>query len=736
MSIIASSEMTRLFDLLKQLYPPESVAPERLENLRALVNRYGYLPWSHQQALEELSAAETLLVVEEKLRLNGTFTSGGFAFSAETLSPVRRAGYTDSSWIKREGLEIKLLNLAALGNGKTSTEPGRLLDWLRQLAILPAGDLKRGLLATTLYLLPFHPRDFGCAYITRSSEVSPLLEDALIKEKLGLDANGQMRFFLALAQLAGHPLMYDVLPQTGRFSALVLANPWLVRWFDIPALVASLEQAAAKMGFPEAAGELSGQGTPVEMPEQFRVGWLEAKQKLSAQMTTFESQKAIAQRVKEMVCEMIQRRPMEALTEADVLEKQNEIIARLIAAGLWPAPGGAWCSAGAPVFNRLEANSSTPVFLHFDKSGRDVTRFANLDCLAPFYFVHFERREYNEPVITFWVEYLKDLRTIYNFDGYRFDHVDHVLDDVSVSDGFPISYRAPARALEQANTELQKTLPHYASLAEYMLWDNLLERYHQEMGFDLLWGTDMIAQYQKDIAQIERDNRQLEHCNAGAPKNGRLSILKTYNNQDGEYGAINQYPAQLGESGALFKWFKLKFTPGGENAARPVMYMDGDESFTPRGTQNAISVENSLARERNDEFHRRFDALRRLALELLSEGSYLKILLTHPSGLASWMILPTDSSPALWLVADEKAPTEWMFDENHNGFHAERGPLYDIHLPAPEGFRPVAEWVLEPGALDYSLRTPIPNLWDNWIHFNIIQPSQFHIYQLEAVGHV
>lgn len=734
--------MTVLFDLFKQTYPPERVAPERRDSLLALVTLYGYLPWSHQQALEELSAAETLLVVEEKLRLNGTFTSGGFTFSPETISPVRRAGYTDSTWIKREGHEIKLLNLSALGNGKASTEPGLLLDWLRQLAILPAGDLKRGVLATTLYLLPFHPRDFGCAYIPRSSEVSPLLEDALIKEKLGLDANGQMRFFLALAQLAGHPLIYDVLPQTGRFSALLLANPWLVRWFDIPALVASLEASAAEMGFPETGGELSGQETPVEMPEQFEVSWLEAKQKLSAQMTTFESQKNIAQRVKIIVCEIIQRSPMESLTEADVLEKQNEIIARLIATGLWPAPGGAWCSSGAPVFDRLAANSDMPVFLHFDKNGRDVTRFANLDCLAPYYFVHFERHEYNEPVIAFWVEYLQELRAAYNFDGYRFDHVDHVLDDVSVSEGFPISYRVPARALGQANSELGKALPHYASLAEYMLWDNLLERYHQEMGFDLLWGTDMISQYQKDIAQIERDNLRLEQCNVDAPQNGRLSILKTYNNQDGEYGAINQYPAQLGESGALFKWFKLKFTPGGEKATRPLMYMDGDESFTLRGTQNAISVETSLARERNDEFHRRFDALRRLALELVRDGSRFRILLTHPSGLASWVILPTNTTPllqgasqALWIVADEKAPTEWMFDENHTGYHVERGPLYDIHLPAPAGFRPVAEWVLETGALDYTERTPIPNLWDNWIHFNIIQPAQFHIYRLESVGH-
>ena len=39
--------------------------------------------------------------------------------------------------------------------------------------------------------------------------------------------------FIELAQLAGHPVIYDILPQTGRFSKAVLANPYIARWFDI-----------------------------------------------------------------------------------------------------------------------------------------------------------------------------------------------------------------------------------------------------------------------------------------------------------------------------------------------------------------------------------------------------------------------------------------------------------------------------------------------------------------------
>jgi hypothetical protein len=33
--------------------------------------------------------------------------------------------------------------------------------------------------------------------------------------------------------LAGHPVIYDVLPQTGRFSKAVLASPEIARWYDV-----------------------------------------------------------------------------------------------------------------------------------------------------------------------------------------------------------------------------------------------------------------------------------------------------------------------------------------------------------------------------------------------------------------------------------------------------------------------------------------------------------------------
>lgn len=692
-------EMTAHFGRLKHAHPPEAVPPARRASLCELVACAGYLPWSQQQALEELSAAETLLILEEKLRLNGVYTQGGFAFSAETLSPVRRAGYTDSSWIKREGHEIKLLNLAGLGDGNRSREPGRMMDWLKQLVTLPAGDPARGILATTIYLLPFHPREFGSAYIPASSGVSPLLADPRLAEHLGLDAHGQVRLFLALAQLAGHPLLYDVLPQIGRFSAQVLARPGLVRWFDTPAAIRQCVTTD--------------------------------KRAVSAAMMGREAQQMLAGRVERIVREMLGLRPETPVTEEDVLPQRGEISQRLIEEGLWSAPGGAWCSYGPPVFDHLPGGGGAPAFRHYDRDGRDVTAMANLDCLAPYYFTFWDKREYNEEVIRWWIEHLGLLRAEYQFDGFRFDHVDHVVDGVSLDHGFPMSYRIPAEVLRRANAALRAGLPHYAAVAEYMLWDGLLAEYHRGMDFDLLWGDDIISQQQKDVARVVADNGVLAAYNSGTPAAGRLSILKTYNNQDGEFGPISQYPGQLGEAGALFKWFKLWFTPGGDAAARPVMHVDGDESFTPTGVQYAIAHEAAMPRHRDDEFTRRFEAIRRLARVLLCAGSSCQVCAAEPGGLASWMITRPGRAP-LWAVAHEKAPTECEIGEGREMRFVTRRPLHDVRVPAPQGFRPALEWVLAPGALDYA-EMRMMHSSDGSMHFAILQPGEFHLYGLETV---
>ena len=59
------------------------------------------------------------------------------------------------------------------------------------------------------------------------------MEDEFITKEAGFNVDEQVKLFVAMAQLAGHPVIYDVLPQTGRFSKTVLVKLEIVRWFDV-----------------------------------------------------------------------------------------------------------------------------------------------------------------------------------------------------------------------------------------------------------------------------------------------------------------------------------------------------------------------------------------------------------------------------------------------------------------------------------------------------------------------
>ena len=71
---------------------------------------------------------------------------------------------------------------------------------------------------------------------SKSSEVSSKLNDKHLEELTGMTVKQQVQTFIKMAQLAGHPVIYDILPQTGRFSKFVLANPNVARWYDITEL--------------------------------------------------------------------------------------------------------------------------------------------------------------------------------------------------------------------------------------------------------------------------------------------------------------------------------------------------------------------------------------------------------------------------------------------------------------------------------------------------------------------
>ncbi|MCR4881046.1 MAG: hypothetical protein K6A44_03745 [bacterium] len=673
---IDAKNLSKLFLGLKFLYNV-NLEDEKTIEIREIVKKEGYLPMSHIEALETLSPAQIIAGLEEKFICNNTYDGKNFVY--EYLSPVQRAGYTDSSWIKKEQHIVKLINLCALGDGNKSDKVARFVDILAQILTLPSGVPDAGILNATVYMTPFHPREFGCAYLPKSSEVTDALCDKDIFEHFGLSAKEQVRVLLAFFQLAGHPTMYDVLPQTARYSKAVLSNPHIARWFDIKDLISKIESEIEKLDCADVMKDILKSylnGDYVEYDQMLRVDYtnamnalVEKKKELSNSMLTRENQEMLHKRVKGIIAENLGVSPDKELVEDDIID-QTKLINVLISDGLWPAPGGAWNSCGVPVFDKMCNGASYPMFKHYNVDNEDVTKYANLDCQTPYYFYNFDKKTFNYDVIDFYVSSLKKLQQEFNFDGFRVDHIDHIVDRVSQKDGLPISYRAPRIVLAKANNDMKAKIPYFATLAEYMLWDGFLKEYHEDMNFDLLWGNDIISQGDKNVKSIFKDLEVLEKYNSSLPEGApKLSILKSYNNQDGEFSEIDQYPGQLGENGALLKFFKYKFIVGGRNASRPVMFVDGDESFTRTGTEYIIGNETSLKRENNKEFFKKFNAINEFAktCKFCKWGkSYL--IRNDEDGFCAWVNSLDGYDNQVLFVINEQYTTETIrrYDEYNN----------------------------------------------------------------------
>ncbi|MEI7473393.1 MAG: hypothetical protein WCK67_01325 [bacterium] len=743
--------LSEIFSSLKEIFNVQNVSTERKTYIQNLVKEFGYLPFSHQQALEELTPAETLIGIEQKLIINNVYNDDKFAF--ESLSPVTRAGITDSEWIKREQHNIKLLNLAGLGNGNVSDEAGLLIDWLKQTLTLPAGNLKEGVLSTTAYFIPFHPRDFGCAYIPTDSGVSQTFEDKNIYSKLGLNAKEQIQLYFALTQLCGHPTMYDVLPQTGRFSKTVLANAYAARWFDVKELIsqmtATLEIVGDKLQSEYSSDEIAKvkeiiskelKGEYLQVEESLTkvyTGFQELlkpfRAEISNKMMTKEQQEIICAKATELIASKINKSVDAVLTEDDIT-CQGEVIGELVGSGLWPAPGGAWCSSGVAIFEKMSEGAGYPIFKHYDVKGEDVTHFANLDCQTPYYFVYFEKGEYNQKVIDFYMDFLKKLQNNYNFDGFRVDHIDHIVDEVSqTAAGIPISYRAPSLVLGESNRAIKKACPHFATLAEYMLWDNFYKEYHQDMSFDILWGNDIISQFQKTPKAIAADNKYLAEYNSTVPANSsKLSVIKTYNNQDGEFSAIDQYPAQLGAKGALFKFFKFKFMPGGNLAQRPVMFIDGDEAFNKTGIEKAIGFEGAMKRENNLEFFKEFNAIINYALhDELTLNGCSEVLKTDEDGFVMWQVSKDGSNEVLLIAANQNPETEKLKTEDGVAYIKEYEAVVDKAVEIPSGYSIIAEICYDSDKAAFVETSEIRDLAGAGISLKTLAPSEYRIYRFK-----
>ena len=744
-------ELNRIYEKLKEAYPFDNIPEIRKKYLSMHIQKYGYLTYSFQKAQDELTNEETLFALEEKWKQNNIFSNNKFTFKNNHISVLARHQEKNSDWFKKEGHNIKLINLAALGNGNKSETPGKFFDWLKQLLILPTGNIANKIYNTTIYLIPFHPREFGCAYLPKSSEVSEKLKDTEIERITGLDAKQQLQTFIQMAQLAGHPVIYDILPQTGRFSKFVLANPQVARWYDITELqkqlLTKVDEVAeflskdhdkddiqiAKDVYIQRLQGNSGDLSPAfqELYNNFEGIMIEHKKAFSNAMLERTYQQKIHKRVKELVAKIHEFKNDKKILNEEDITKQVETIQLLINEGLWPAPGGAWCSAGVPVYDGMSECGGYPTFKHFDFKGDDVTAFANLDCQTPYYFVNLENGKFNEDVIDLFINNMKKLQKDYNFDGFRVDHIDHIVDEVSEQNGRPISYRAPRYVLNKLNTAMKKKIPYFGTLAEYMLWDNYYKEYHQDMKFDILWGNDIICQFDKTPEKIMEDNQYLSNYNTKFKKGNMLSILKTYNNQDGEFHCIDQYPAQLGENGALYKWAKYKLLPGGKYAQRPVMYVDGDESFTCGGVEYTIGEEVAMKRSNNENFYTKFDALDRFVKNnSIITGGEAQIIVEDDDGYSAWLITREPSRKAYLVVSNHKYPTEKVTKTAITGESykeiIEGYAIFDKQIHIPSDYNLKYEYVIN--EKDYEAQE-IENTES--IHFEKLEPGEFKIFELE-----
>ena len=529
-----------------------------------------------------------------------------------------------------------------------------------------------------------------------------------------------------------------------------MANPQVARWYDInelqKQLIAKVEEVAeflskdhdqddiqiAKDVYIQRLQGSSGDLSPAfqELYNNFDGIMAEHKKTFSNSMLEKGYQIKIQKRVREIVAKVHNfKNDKKKLEESDIT-KQIDTIQELMNEGLWPAPGGAWCSAGVPIYDGMSECGGYPTFKHYDYKGDDVTAFANLDCQTPYYFVNLENGKFNEDVIELFINSMKQLQKDYNFDGFRVDHIDHIVDEVSERNGVPISYRAPRYVLNKLNTTMKKKIPYFATLAEYMLWDNFLKEYHQDMKFDLLWGNDIISQFDKTPERISEDNQNLANYNIKFKKGNMLSILKTYNNQDGEFHCIDQYPAQLGENGALYKWFKYKFLPGGKYAQRPMLYVDGDESFTQGGTEYTIGEEVAMKRAENENFYTKFDAIDRFVKNnnIINNGE-AQIIVDDEDGFSAWLITKEPMKTAYLIVSNHKYPTEKVMKTAATGESykelVEGYPVFDKEIYIPSDYDLKNEYVLKDK--DYEPQ-PMENM--DSIHFEKLDPSEFRIYEL------
>ena len=104
-------ELDILLAKIAQIYRIDEIDKDRKKYLSKTIKKYGYLPYPQYKVLQELTPAETIYCLVEKLVYAKTFVVNKF-IDFKNPSVLARKNIKNSSWFKKEGHNIKLLSLS------------------------------------------------------------------------------------------------------------------------------------------------------------------------------------------------------------------------------------------------------------------------------------------------------------------------------------------------------------------------------------------------------------------------------------------------------------------------------------------------------------------------------------------------------------------------------------------------------------------------------------------------
>ncbi|MBQ9688512.1 hypothetical protein IJV79_02620 [bacterium] len=518
----------------------------------------------------------------------------------------------DKFWF--ESFDIKVINLE-----------GGVIDWLKHLVILPP--------KTAIYLMPFHQRDFECSYFIKGLDVDKNLGD----DNLGISSKKQIQMFVDVAQRLGHPVMYDFLTGFSRYCDEILKFPYLARWIDTKHAEKQFETYV-----DECCKELEKEFDSDDVQIVKGIYFQDSKGCLSEEyekiFKTFE--KAVFEKKK------VYSKENYKYSNQAKLQKRvaGKTVQQLIEEGLWTVPRSAEKASLLPVFDYMNKEENYPVFKHFDKSGTDISESVKNDFIAPAYFVDTEKSKVNKDVVKYFLNLAQSYIDDYGFDGLKVNFTEDIFDDEKIE-------KIPTEFLKLFNEKMTKN--GVVSVAQAKGLVRLNE--YKDLGFDLVWDESVDLnpeQYLFKYAKLSSDD---------------ITVAKIYNDRFGESGYVHNYPSLLGEKGAIFKWFCLKLLPCGKNAKLPVVYLDGDESFTQEGFIKTIFEYVKLERGKNEEFYKKFNAINQLVRESkLVEGGEANIIEQDDDGFVTWMISKDPHKEMLLVVANYKLPDERVILKDDN----------------------------------------------------------------------